>query len=217
MNTNPNAKTILIYWDSLTHGKIPWWARYDSTTRFTGVVQTLLGSEYNIIEEGLRGRMLGWENTFFPHRNGLDQFGPIFASHAPVDMVVFVLGTNDCNAGTTPDYNYVSTAFDRYQEQIIWRCDHFKLPQPKVMIVCPPCTKEQYSYGIFGEIFRWADSKSMLLSAYYEQYSKEYHINFCDTSHISVSQVDGIHLDEQWNQQFAQALATAITQTLATS
>lgn len=56
MNTNISAKRILIYGDSYVFGKIPSGLRYDSATRFTGVMQSYLGSDYEIIEEGLRGR-----------------------------------------------------------------------------------------------------------------------------------------------------------------
>lgn len=53
MRTQPQAKRILIYGDSLTYGLIPasGGKRYDAATRFTGQLQTVLGDEYDIIEE----------------------------------------------------------------------------------------------------------------------------------------------------------------------
>src|SRR5689334_11654512 len=99
MNTNKAAKTILIYGDSFTFAKIPGGLRYDCETRFTGVLQKELGKDYEVIEEGLRGRTVSGENSFFPYRNGLEQFGPIIGSHLPLDLLVLFLGTNDLNSG----------------------------------------------------------------------------------------------------------------------
>jgi len=97
MNTNISAKQILIYGDSYVFGIIPGGngARYDSSTRYTGVAQNYLGSDYNIIEEGMRGRTISGENGFFPHRDGLKAFDGIIGSHFPLDLVIIGLGTND--------------------------------------------------------------------------------------------------------------------------
>jgi lysophospholipase L1-like esterase len=57
MNTNPNAKTIVCYGDSNTWGDNPDFdERYPANVRWPGILQDLLGDEYDVVNEGLRGR-----------------------------------------------------------------------------------------------------------------------------------------------------------------
>lgn len=114
MNTSISAKRILIYGDSYTFGKIPNGLRFDSATRFTGVTQSYLGSEYEIIEEGLRGRTISGENGFFPHRDGLKQFDGIIGSHLPLDLVIIFMGTNDSNSSSKSTTEEIVAPFTKY-------------------------------------------------------------------------------------------------------
>ena len=60
-----------------------------------GVMARALGTSFEMIEEGLRGR-----TTDDPEelgRNGLAYFAPLPAHHAPLDLAVISLGCNDTN------------------------------------------------------------------------------------------------------------------------
>ena len=50
---------------------------------------------YEVIEEGLNGRCTVWDTPIEKGRNGLDYLYPCLLSHAPVDLVTIMLGTND--------------------------------------------------------------------------------------------------------------------------
>ncbi len=212
MQSNPSAKRILLYGDSLVYGKIPWWwPRYASNIRFPWVLQDTLGSNYEIIEEWQRWRMLSGENTYFPYRDGLEQFWPIFASHAPIDLLVVFLWTNDCNAWSEKDYDDIAIAFDTYQEKIQRRCQHFGLTVPELLILIPPHTKEISSYALFKDIFKWGDAKVKKLRKYMIDYATQHHIDYYDCADVvNASEHDGIHLDEENNKLLAQALAEKI-------
>ena len=208
MQTNPSTQRILVYGDSLVHGRKPWWPRYDAKTRFTGVAQDILGSDYDIIEEGLRGRMLVGENAFFPYRNGYEQFGPIFASHLPLDAVMIYLGTNDCNVWSNLSYETFSQALDSYRERMQRWSVFFKLDVPRLLLVCPHRVEEEYSYPVFNDIFRWATEKSINLTEYYRQYASSHNLPLLNTSVIvTASQVDGVHLDVEMNEILGQAMS----------
>lgn len=212
MQTNPLAKRILLYGDSLVYGKIPWWwPRYASDIRFPWVLQNILGGDYEVIEEGQRGRMLSRQNSYFPHRNGLEQFGPIFSSHAPIDLLVIFLWTNDCNSWSEKNYDDIASALDSYQEKVQRRCQHFWLDIPQLLLIIPPHTKEEYSYHLFKDIFKWGDEKITQLRKDMIQYAQEKNINYFDAAeHVQASENDGIHLDEENNKLLAQAVAEKI-------
>ncbi len=89
-------KTILCYGDSNTWGYIPGNSlRLPYEQRWTGRVQLALGDAFLLIEEGLNGRTTVWDDPFKPGRNGLKALPPVLDSHAPIDLVVMMLGTND--------------------------------------------------------------------------------------------------------------------------
>ena len=58
-------------------------------------MEAALGDGYEVIEEGLNGRCTVWDSPSTPGRNGLDYLLPCLLSHAPVDLVIIMLGTND--------------------------------------------------------------------------------------------------------------------------
>ena len=211
MNINKNAKRILVYGDSYTFGKIPGGNRFDNETRFTGVLQKELGDSYEVIEEGLRGRTLDGENAYFPHRNGLEQFGPIFGSHLPLQLLILFLGTNDTNSGSSKTPPQIVGGYDKYLETVAWWCKHLDFAEPKIMIVAPPVVNEKESYKSFKDIFKNSQKKSRQLSELLGSYAKKRHLLFFDSSKIvKPSPVDGIHLDETANKLLGENLVRKI-------
>ncbi len=216
MIANKSSKCILVYGDSYTYGKIPGGARYDSETRFTGVLQKTLGDGYEIIEEGLRGRMISGENKFFPHRDGLAQFDGIVASHLPLDLIVFMLGGNDTNSGSSKTVEQIACAYDSYLEKIAWWCEQFKIEKPKILIIAPPVINEKDSYKAFGDFFKGADERSSKLPLALQKHTKERGLDFFDSSKIvKVSNIDGIHLDEKSNIELGKSLSEVVLKLLS--
>ncbi len=93
-------KRILCYGDSNTWGYDPLTqTRFDERTRWTRVLAAALGSGYEIIEEGLNGRTTVWdhpvEGELASDKNGRRHLGPYLQTHASLDGVIVMLGTND--------------------------------------------------------------------------------------------------------------------------
>jgi lysophospholipase L1-like esterase len=61
------------------------------------LLQEHLGDGWEVIAEGLSGRTATIERPDSEGRNGLPYLLPCLLSHAPVDVVVIFLGTNDVN------------------------------------------------------------------------------------------------------------------------
>ena len=72
--------------------------RFDENTRWTGLLQQKLGPEYHIIEEGLCGRTTVFQDELRESRRGLDMVGVTVEMHNPLDLVIIMLGTNDCKS-----------------------------------------------------------------------------------------------------------------------
>ena len=90
-------KTVLCFGDSNTWGYDPLTReRFDRDTRWPGVLRNELGEGYLVLEEGLNGRTTVWDDPIDgTHKNGSRYLLPCLESHAPLDLVVIMLGTND--------------------------------------------------------------------------------------------------------------------------
>lgn len=218
-------KNILCYGDSNTHGTmpidfdmldvdfIPSTYRYPAEKRWTTVLQDDLGEGYNIIVEGLNGR-----NTIFDdpvegiHRNGSTYLLPCLESHAPLDLVIVALGTNDLKN------RFSVTAFE-IALGIGVLIDIIKKsgcgPEgkcPEILIVCPP-PLGRLSY--LSEILIGAQEKSRELDKNFKKVAK---LNKCHYfnlgSIIKTSSRDGVHYDEDELVKIGKSLAVKVKEIL---
>ena len=108
------AKTVLCYGDSITWGFNPTdGSRFSFEQRWPGVLQAALGTGYRIVEEGLNGRTVATDSWGLPHRDGRAMLGPMLGSHAPLDWVIILLGTNDCGPSYHRDVSEIALAVPR--------------------------------------------------------------------------------------------------------
>ncbi len=209
------SKRILIYGDSITWGRVAnEERRYDENTRWTCLLQQRLGDAFEVIEEGLRGRMLKGENLRFKNRDGLSQFGPILASHLPVDLLIFFLGTNDVLAGDKSPAE-IANALPDYFELIGTWCHEFGMKIPQVLIVSPPRIDES-ALGTDRSTSS-PDQKTKNLPELYKNIALANNTGFFDaTKAVNPGNLDGIHIDEAANAALAEALEPAIREILQT-
>lgn len=87
---------IMCFGDSNTWGFIPVSAeRYDRQTRWTQVMASALGEDYEVVEEGMNGRTTVWDDPVDGLMSGLEYLKPCLISQKPLDKVLVMLGTND--------------------------------------------------------------------------------------------------------------------------
>ncbi len=90
-------KYVLCYGDSNTWGASPdQLPRYEFAERWTGIVQENLKDEVHIYENGLNGRTTVFHDDVELGRNGRVGFDTVLDMNAPLDLVIIMLGTNDC-------------------------------------------------------------------------------------------------------------------------
>jgi lysophospholipase L1-like esterase len=90
-------KTIVCFGDSNTWGYMPGsdGGRFPREVRWPARLATALAGEAEVIAEGLNGRTASIESPVAEGRNGLPYLVPCLRSHAPVDLLIIYLGTND--------------------------------------------------------------------------------------------------------------------------
>lgn len=203
-----SAKTILCYGDSNTHGAKPIdfdllekvfvssEYRYERQKRWTYILQSKLGSDYYVIEEGLNGRTTVFDDPLEgAHKNGLKYLIPCLESHAPIDLVILMLGTNDLK----PRFSVCAYEIAFGLGVLINAIQNSNCgpggSSPKILVlVPPPLSAKSNLAGFLG-----GDSveKSKKLAGYYKKVANLYGCSFLDVGKIiKVSQIDGVHFDE---------------------
>ncbi|MCI8838376.1 MAG: lipolytic enzyme, G-D-S-L [Hungatella sp.] len=89
-------KHIVCYGDSNTHGYCAeTGGRFSEDERWTCLLQSYLGDDFLVLEEGLSGRTTCFDDPIHEGLSGLDHIYPCLMTHEPVDLLIIMLGTND--------------------------------------------------------------------------------------------------------------------------
>jgi lysophospholipase L1-like esterase len=200
---------IVAFGDSNTWGYEPVAVRrYPAGVRWTGVMQTELGAEFRVIEEGLNGRTTVWDDPIEPHRCGIDYLTPCLMSHAPLDLVIIALGCNDLKKRFSLSPSDIAYGVERLV------IEARALPvgpggaAPKVLLAAPPPFAPLTD---LGEIFEGGDAKSRVLGARYAAVAERQKVGFLDAGrHIRCSDRDGIHFEADQHAILGRAMAGAV-------
>ncbi|MBQ6362356.1 MAG: SGNH/GDSL hydrolase family protein [Lachnospiraceae bacterium] len=205
---------ILCFGDSLTWGYHP--VRQDrmgEDERWTGVLQSLLGERYRIIEEGQNSRTIATDDPTEGEKNGLKYIIPCLESQRPLDLMILMLGTND----TKKRYCYSACDIAGEMEQFLEKVqayNHFHLEgKLKILLVAPPAISSEAAGNTMTDSFDLARSEKIMkeLRELYQQLAETYGCDFFDASKVvHVSPVDGVHLDPEEGKKLAEALAERI-------
>jgi len=188
-------KTVLCYGDSITWGKNPAnEKRMSPDERWTGILETALGNDYSIIEEGLPGRTTVWDDPVSGvYKNGLNYLIPCLDSHRPIDLCILMLGTNDLKKRFSLSAIEIARGIVVLVEVIKKSETGPEGSSPKILLMAPPYVTKSSK---FSDEFRNSYNKSQKLPDYYSKIANNYGIEFLDTSRIIVaSELDGVHPD----------------------
>jgi lysophospholipase L1-like esterase len=210
-------KTILCYGDSNTWGFVPgsfvaeplFMERYPRNKRWTGILQSLLGSDYYVVEEGLNGRTTNVDYQELVNRNGKTFLPVCLYAHSPIDLVVLMLGPNDLKVEFNRTSDDVMTGISELLEIIKISTFGSDMKQsPQVLLVSPPeIVHEEGFNGVFkGAMKRGADLGSKL-----NKLADKNGCYFLDAClHVSCSKIDGVHLSAAGHELFARAIYKTI-------
>jgi len=208
-------KAILCYGDSNTWGHIPGTGeRYPPDIRWPGVLQQTLGDGNKIIEEGLCGRTTVWDDPLSEYRNGREYLVPCLDTHAPIDLVVLMLGSNDLKTRFSAPMLNIADGVGKLVD-IIQRSDAgVNGGPPQVLLIAPPPISPVPGSDIDEDLSGGVE-KSRKFADYYRRVADEYNCSFLDSSQaISPSVVDGLHFEPQAHKALGLAVADIVKKIL---
>ena len=191
-------KTILCYGDSLTWGSdAETGGRHSREDRWPVVLQAALGDDAQVIAEGLRGRTTAFDEHLADcDRNGARILPTVLYTHAPVDLVILLLGTNDMKPAIAGTAVAAMQGMRRLVSLIELNAlrDGSAEP-PAILIVAPPplCETANHEYSA---MFAGGIEQSKMLASLYADLADETGCGFYDAGSVAqTSPVDGVHLD----------------------
>lgn len=211
-------KTILCYGDSITWGSNPDQpgTRHAREDRWPEVMAALLGPEFHIISDGLRGRTTAYSTALADcDRNGAQTLPTALYAHAPLDAVILFLGTNDLQVTICGAAVAALQGMRRLIE--ITQRHAPRMPgvlPPKILIIAPPHIVPSAD-PFFTRIVPDGVNQSRAIAPLYMGLAAEMGVHFFDAAPIATaSPVDGIHLDAKNTRAIGVALAPVIRELL---
>lgn len=190
-------QTVLCYGDSNTYGYSPVdGERWSKGIRWTGILKDLLGTDYEVIEEGCNGRTTILEVPSDVWKNGLTYLKPCLNSHKPIDYFVMMLGTNDLKFQFGVGAKEVAKGAETLVEEVKDFSNSKNVKLPKIILISPPYIGEGICQSPFGNDF---DEKSVIESKkfakYYEEVANRQGCIFVDAAKaVMPSLEDSLHL-----------------------
>jgi len=213
-DSNSKIKKVLCYGDSNTWGWVPssmGTKRYNINNRWPGILQNILGKKYNIIEEGLGARTTMFDDPRpeLPLRSGAETLPIILDSHAPLNIVIIMLGTTDAKEMLNLTVEDITNGM-RKLIKIIKTFKNLNEPSPKIMIVVPAVLREEA--GFASKFFKGGTLKTKALVESYKKLAKEENVYYLNpTNDVKVDEFEGVHIDNKNHKILGSLIAEKIS------
>lgn len=213
-------KHILCFGDSNTHGKCAdpndcadnkfSSLRFNEDERWPMLLKKHLGEDFLIIEEGLTGRTTVFEDPIHYGLSGIAYLEPCLKTHAPIDVLIIMLGTNDVK----DRFPASAPTIGKGMERLIKTAKSIDCwaTMPNILIICPaPYDNRLYGSPEAGSMGLGAVEKSQLLAAEYEKVSKANGCRYLNADGIAeYNEIDFIHLTKKGHKALADAVYDAV-------
>ncbi len=208
--------TIVCYGDSNTHGADPHTLdRLAPDVRWTGILARELGVAARVVEEGLNGRTTVWDDPYVEGRNGRAYLLPCLRSHAPVDLLVVMLGTNDLKSIFARAPHEIAAGAGALVDIALASATGPADGAPRVLLVAPPrlgpATLRAELWG-FGA----SRANAEQLSTLYQATAGFKGVDFLDAAALVAGDpADGVHLGAAAHDILGRAIGDLVRQILA--
>lgn len=203
-------KRIFCFGDSNVFGYIPQnGGRYDKNTRWTGVLQDIAGTEFEIIEAGCNNRTAFSRNPDGIMYTGCDILPQLLSED--LDCVVLAVGINDLQP-------FYITYLSDIKEGIEGLIDivRSKCPRAVIILAAPSVLSEDILRGNFSCLFdETSIEKSFQMANIYSAAARLKNCEFINFENIArVSYLDGLHYDAMAHRKIAEAVFEKLKEVL---
>ncbi len=197
---------ILCFGDSNTFGyDYLTGGRLDYSERWTGILQQLLGNNFNVIEAGLNGRTTAFDDPFRYDRNGRTVLPMILDQSRPLDLVILFLGSNDLKQTYGQDANSIALGLQSLIRLINERPWDKLYPKPKILVLSPPVITRACLEGV-SEFSESSVENAHKLSYTFLEIAKRHGCFYTDLAKTVKVCPDGLHLDKEGHKQTARII-----------
>lgn len=182
--------------------------RFAPHERWPGVLHAGLGPDWRLVEEGLPGRTLNRDDPVEGEdRNALRLLPALLQSHRPLDVLVVMLGTNDCKARFAATPAQLAAGLHGVIDAVAASALP-GLPAPRLLLVCPPPLRER---GWLAPMFSGGAALADALPACVAAVGAARGVATFDAGTVAgVDTMDGIHLDAAAHRALGTALAARV-------
>lgn len=205
-------KTVLCYGDSNTYGYDPRnGLRYPKEVRWTTILQNKLGEEYEVITEGLNGRTTAYDRPDGAFKNGLNYLTACLGSNKPIDYIIFMLGTNDCNSDLHLTSKDICLGMEKLIETVEEESGWMQERVPKIIVVVPAMIGKNYKSSPFAyQLDDESIIKSKEIGELYKDLCIKHNCVYLDARDLEVSEIDSEHLTIESHKKLAELLMGVI-------
>lgn len=212
-------KTILAYGDSITFGADPGGGpRHAYEDRWPTALEAALDGKARVIAEGLGGRTTAFDDTISSgERNGLRILPTILDSHKPLDLVIFMLGTNDIKPFLAGSAFFAARGARRLIEVTRGHFASLGDSVPPILLVSPPHGVESQNeimldnFGGQEHLLR----ETRDFARHYRRHAQETGVAFFDAASVAKADPrDGVHLDPANTRAIGEGMAPLVKQIL---
>jgi lysophospholipase L1-like esterase len=202
-------KTVLCYGDSLTWGYDPESrTRHALEDRWPSVLAASLGEGVHVVADGLNGRTTAFDDyTSDCDRNGARILATALHTHAPLDLVIIMLGSNDMKPLVAGKAHAASKGMRRLLDLVRLHGWPMEQELPQILVVSPPPLVETADPD-FAAMFEGGVVESAMLASFYADLADETGAGFFDAGSVAkCSSIDGVHLDARNTRAIGRGLA----------
>ena len=180
--------------------------RYNEHERWTCLLQSALGEDYLVLEEGLSGRTSVFTDPLHESMDAVSVAYSILMTHEPVDLLIIMLGTNDTKERFAANAPAIAVGMER----LIKKCKSVECwgkHAPNILVVCPPPLGAGFHDEVMGN---GCVEKSVALPEYLKAVAERNFVHYLDAAACEFNGVDFTHLTRKGHKQLAEMLAAAV-------
>lgn len=215
MPERPSLRRVLCFGDSNTWGYMPGGRRLPVARHWYGVMASLLRGWADVIGDGVNGRTTNLGDPLRTQVNGAGMLPWALERHAPLDLIVLMLGTNDLQAQYDRGAGQVARGLEELVLIVHGSGGGRAGGAPRLLLLVPPAIDRPCA-GL-DEVFIGAEAKSRRLPAAVRDLGRRQGCEVLDISGaVSGHAGDGIHLDARDHRILGRMVAARVWGILST-